>query len=474
VTISFSDLRLGEPLLRALSAENYATPTPIQAQAIPHLLAGRDLLGIAQTGTGKTAAFALPILQRLAETRTPSAPKAARALILTPTRELAIQIGESLRSYGRHLGLRQAVVFGGVGARSQQAALARGVDILVATPGRLLDHMSQGNLRLDRLAVFVLDEADRMLDMGFFRDVKRIVAALPPQRQTLLFSATMPRDIAELARGIMRDPVRVEVTPAATTAERIEQRVLFVPTASKRAALAGILRAPEIGRALVFTRTKHGANRVAEQLARGGIPAEAIHGNKSQSARQRALESFRAGGVRVLVATDIAARGIDVDGITHVVNFDMPDTPESYVHRIGRTARAGAAGVALSFCDAGERGLLRDIERATRRPLAVVADHPYAAQGAETQDVAARGAAHHRGPGGRPHARHHDGHHHHHGHGKGRAPGHARSHAKTRNAHRDHGEAQGERPRHGHSQSHGRTPRPASARRPDDRARGHS
>jgi ATP-dependent RNA helicase RhlE len=380
VTLSFSDLSLSEPLLRALSAQNYETPTPIQAQAIPHLLAGRDLLGVAQTGTGKTAAFALPILQRLVNPRTEPGAKGVRALILTPTRELAIQIADSFRVYGRHMHLRQTVVFGGVGQKPQVDALRRGVDILVATPGRLLDLMGQGHVRLDRLSVFVLDEADRMLDMGFIHDVRRITAALPKQRQTLLFSATMPADIARLAASILTDPVKVEVTPAATTVERIDQRVLFVETGNKRALLANLLKAPEIERVLVFTRTKHGANKVAEQLGRSNIHAEAIHGNKSQGARQRALESFRSGRVRVLVATDIAARGIDIDGITHVINFDLPEVPESYVHRIGRTARAGAAGIALSFCDAEERALLRDIERLTKRPLSVVPDHPFAAK----------------------------------------------------------------------------------------------
>jgi ATP-dependent RNA helicase RhlE len=378
VTSSFSELALIEPLQRALSAENYERPTPIQAQAIPHLLAGRDVLGVAQTGTGKTAAFALPILQRLASARVAPAPKSARALILTPTRELALQIDESFRAYGRHLPLRRAVIFGGVGQQPQVAAMARGVDILVATPGRLLDLMNQRHVRFDGLAILVLDEADRMLDMGFIRDVKRIIAALPAERQTLLFSATMPGDIAALAQNVLRSPVRVEVTPVSSTVERIDQRVLFVDGASKRPLLAEVLRDPAIVRALVFARTKHGADRIAKDLAKSRVEAAAIHGNKSQSARQRALESFRGGRVRVLVATDIAARGIDIDGITHVINFDLPNVPESYVHRIGRTARAGADGVALSFCSAEERVLLRDIEKVTRRQLTVVEDHPFA------------------------------------------------------------------------------------------------
>jgi ATP-dependent RNA helicase RhlE len=378
VTSSFSELALVEPIQRALRAENYTTPTPIQAQAIPHLLAGRDVLGVAQTGTGKTAAFALPILQRLAATRLAPQPKAARALVLTPTRELALQIAESFRTYGRHLALRHAVVLGGVGLNPQIAALARGVDILIATPGRLLDLMNQRHVRFDGLSVLVLDEADRMLDMGFIRDVKRIIAALPKERQTLLFSATMPSDIADLAASVLKSPVRVEVTPSATTVERVDQRVLFVDAARKRSLLAEVLRDPKIARALVFARTKHGANRIAKDLARGNVSVDAIHGNKSQSARQRALEGFRNGRVRVLVATDIAARGIDVDGITHVVNFDLPEVPESYVHRIGRTARAGADGIALSFCSTEERPLLRDIEKLTRRKLSVVESHSFA------------------------------------------------------------------------------------------------
>jgi ATP-dependent RNA helicase RhlE len=378
VTTSFSDLALIEPIQRALAAEKYSTPTPIQSQAIPHLLAGRDLLGIAQTGTGKTAAFGLPILQRLFQDKAPAGPKGARALILTPTRELAIQIADSLRTYGRHLHLRLALVYGGVGQRPQVDSLARGVDILIATPGRLLDLMGQGHVRLGSLSIFVLDEADRMLDMGFIRDVRRIAATMPQRRQSMLFSATMPTDIADLAGSMLHDPVKVAVTPVASTVELIDQRVLFVDTANKRALLTAMLNGPGIGRALVFTRTKHGANRVAEQLERSRINAEAIHGDKAQNARQRALANFRSGRTRVLVATDIAARGIDIDGITHVINYELPNMPESYVHRIGRTARAGASGVALSFCGPDERAYLRDIERLTRRPLTVVADHPYA------------------------------------------------------------------------------------------------
>jgi ATP-dependent RNA helicase RhlE len=385
---SFNDLSLIDPIRRALAAENYTQPTPIQAEAIPHLLAGRDLLGIAQTGTGKTAAFGLPILQRLFEDKIPVARKNVRALILTPTRELAIQIGDSFRTYGRHLHLKQALVYGGVGQKPQVDALARGVDILVATPGRLLDLMGQGHVNLDRVQIFVLDEADRMLDMGFIHDVRRIARTIRGTHQSLLFSATMPADIADLAASMLKDPVRVEVTPVASTVELIDQRVLFVDSANKRALLTALLQEPGIERVLVFTRTKHGANKVAEHLERSQINAEAIHGNKAQTARQRALANFRSGRSRVLVATDIAARGIDIDGITHVVNFDLPNIPESYVHRIGRTARAGASGTALSFCAPDERGFLRDIERLTRRSLGVIADHPFASAAAAKPAVA--------------------------------------------------------------------------------------
>jgi len=371
-TPSFSDLGLIEPLRRALLTENYLEPTPIQARAIPALLAGGDLLGIAQTGTGKTAAFALPILQRLAGSRVPPGPRGVNVLILAPTRELAIQIDESFRTYGRHLKLRHAVVVGGVGLRPQIAALARGVDILVATPGRLLDHLNQRHVQLGNVSCLVLDEADRMLDMGFIRDVRKIMAALPKQRQSLLFSATMPAEVEKLAGQILHQPTRVEVTPKALTVDRVVQRVLFVDAARKTGLLGRLLMDAEMKRVLVFTRTKHRANRVAEQLEKAGVAVDAIHGNKAQGARQRALDRFRTGAARVLVATDIAARGIDVDGVTHVINFELPNEPESYVHRIGRTARAGAAGIALSFCDPSERAFLRDIERLTRRPMEVV------------------------------------------------------------------------------------------------------
>ena len=382
MTSSFTTLGLVEPLQRALRAENYQTPTPIQAEAIPPLLAGRDLLGIAQTGTGKTAAFALPMLQLLSARRTALRRGEPRALVLSPTRELAIQIDDSFRRYGRHLALRSTVIFGGVGQKPQVDALARGVDILVATPGRLLDLVQQRHLRFDAVEIFVLDEADRMLDMGFIHDIKRVIAALPQRRQSLFFSATMPEAAARLAGGMLADPVRVAITPQATTVERIAQRVYFVEQGDKRALLADLLTDRTIARALVFTRTKHGANRVAEQLTRGGIGAEAIHGNKSQAARQRALASFRDGKSRVLVATDIAARGIDIDGITHVINYELPNLPESYVHRIGRTARAGADGIAIAFCDASERAFLRDIEKLTRQSLAV-AEHRLCARAGE-------------------------------------------------------------------------------------------
>ena len=345
-----------------------------QARAIPPLLRGQDVLGLAQTGTGKTAAFALPILQTLSQAPAVG-PRAIRALVLTPTRELALQIDESFRVYGQHLSLRHKAIFGGVGQQPQVDALQRGLDILVATPGRLLDLMAQGHVRLDRLSVFVLDEADRMLDMGFIHDVKRIVAALPARRQTLLFSATMPAEIAELADSLLADPVRVEATPVSTPVERIDQRLFYVDGSHKRALLAELLKMPSIVRALVFTRTKHGANRVAESLQKIGVGCEAIHGNKSQNARQRALENFRAGRTRVLVATDIAARGIDIDGITHVINFDLPNVPESYVHRIGRTARAGASGCAFSFCAPDERPYLKDIERLIRRAVQIGRAH---------------------------------------------------------------------------------------------------
>jgi ATP-dependent RNA helicase RhlE len=359
----FSDLDLCSDLLDALRDRGYETPTPIQTQAIPHLLEGRDLLGVAQTGTGKTAAFALPILDLLDERDQRPVPRRPRALVLTPTRELASQIAGSFEAYGKHLPLRTTVVFGGVGKSPQVRALRRGVDVLVATPGRLLDLMGEGHVDFDHVEIFVLDEADRMLDMGFLRDVHKVVARLPRERQSLLFSATMPRDIANLAQTLLHDPVRVEVTPPSSTVDRVEQRVCFVGKPDKRFLLAELLGDADIERALVFTRTKHGADRVARQLAKSGTSTTALHGSKSQGQRERALAGFRSGRVRVLVATDIAARGLDVPGITHVINFDLPNEPESYVHRIGRTARAGRAGVAISFCDPSERAYLAAIKR---------------------------------------------------------------------------------------------------------------
>jgi ATP-dependent RNA helicase RhlE len=368
---TFDALGLAEPLLRSLRDAGYTTPTPIQAKAIPHLLDDHDLIGIAQTGTGKTAAFALPILQHLAEDMVKAPAKGVRALVLAPTRELALQIFDSVQKLSAHLKLRHAVIFGGVGQNPQVQALARGIDVLVATPGRLLDLMGQGAVRLDRVSHLVLDEADRMLDMGFIHDVKRIIAKLPEQRQSLLFSATMPKEVAKLAREMLWEPLRVEVTPEIVTVEAIEQHVFHVQTPQKRALLEQLLKDPALARVVVFTRTKHGANRLAGQLAKSGVSADAIHGNKSQNARQRALASFKAGDCRVLVATDLFARGIDVAEVTHVVNFDLPNEPESYVHRIGRTGRAGRTGVAYAFCDPSERDQLAAIERLTRVRLAV-------------------------------------------------------------------------------------------------------
>jgi ATP-dependent RNA helicase RhlE len=378
---TFTALGLAEPLIRALDAEGYSQPTPIQAQAIPHLLQGRDVLGIAQTGTGKTAAFALPILHRLDADRRRPAPKSARVLILTPTRELAVQIGEGFSAYGKNIRFRGTVIFGGVGQVPQVKAVAPGIDVLVATPGRLIDLMDQGHLSLNSVEMLVLDEADRMLDMGFIHAVRKIAAKLPKKRQTLLFSATMPDSVADLAAGLLHDPVRVEVTPVATTAEKIDQKVMFVTRDNKRVLLTELLKDKAVSRAIVFTRTKHGANRVAEQLSKSGVAADAIHGNKSQGARQKALNAFKSGEIRALVATDIAARGIDVDGITHVINYELPNEPESYVHRIGRTARAGADGIALSLCDAEEISYLRQIEKTIRMTVPVDVDHEWHAEG---------------------------------------------------------------------------------------------
>ncbi|WP_394850061.1 DEAD/DEAH box helicase [Pendulispora brunnea] len=369
-TSAFSPLGLSTPLLRAVLDEKYASPSPVQAEVIPHALAGRDVLACAQTGTGKTAAFVLPILQRLAA-EPPPGHRPIRALVLTPTRELAAQIAERASVYGRYLRVRHGVVYGGVNPNRQEAALRTQPDLLVATPGRLLDFLRQGVLHLDEVKHFVLDEADRMLDMGFLPDVRRVFAALPATKQVLFFSATMPPAIEALTRTMLRNPARVAIKPAVTTAERVDQSVMFVDRADKRKVLESVLRKADVERAIVFTRTKHGASRLSAQLDRAGIAAAAIHGDKTQSARERALDAFRNGTTRVLVATDVFARGIDVDGISHVINFDLPNVAESYVHRIGRTGRAGASGRAISFCDREERPLLNDIERFIQRRLPV-------------------------------------------------------------------------------------------------------
>jgi len=388
-TITFADLSLAEPLLRALNEKNYTVPSPIQAKSIPFLLQGRDLIGIAQTGTGKTAAFALPILQRLAAHPAPATPKRPRALILAPTRELAAQIAQSFGAYGKFLKLTHAAVFGGVSLSPQIRALQRGVDVLIATPGRLADLERQKHVSFDKVEIFVLDEADRMLDLGFVHEIKRIITKLPPKRQSLLFSATMPRAIEDLAASIVHNPARVEVTPDAPTAERIEQHVCHVNRHDKAKLLVHFIGKHPKGLVLVFVRMKHMANKLVDQLAKDGVKAEAIHGNKSQPARQRALENFRAGHSCVLVATDIAARGIDVKGIALVVNFDLPEEPESYVHRIGRTARAGLDGIAVAFCDSSERNLLRAIERLIRRPIPVLKGHPLEASAQGPREPAA-------------------------------------------------------------------------------------
>jgi ATP-dependent RNA helicase RhlE len=384
---NFAALGLAAPILETLAAENYSTPTPIQAQAIPHILAGRDLLGLAQTGTGKTAAFALPILHRLAANSRRAPRRGCRVLALAPTRELASQIAESFRVYGRGTKPSIAVVFGGVGAQPQVRAMANGVDVLVATPGRLLDLIDQGNICLKSLEYLVLDEVDRMLDMGFIAPVRRIVRLVPRQRQTLLFSATLPTEIRGLAAELLDQPEEVAVAPQASTVERIEQRVIHVQQRDKPALLASLMADMAITRALVFTRTKRGADRVTRHLEASGVGATAIHGNKSQGQREQALHSFRSGRARVLVATDIAARGIDVDGVSHVINFELPNIPESYVHRIGRTARAGASGIAISFCDSEERPYLRDIETLISRRLPVH-DHHLAPRGGTAASAA--------------------------------------------------------------------------------------
>ena len=370
--MTFEELGLVPPLLKALAAEGYTAPTPIQLQAIPFALAGRDVQGIAQTGTGKTAAFALPILQRLAANPKRVGPGGCRVLVLSPTRELASQIADSFRVYGKFMNLKSTVMFGGVPKGRQARAMQMGVDILVATPGRLMDHMQDRTVRLDQVEILVLDEADHMLDLGFIVPIRRIVQQIPAQHQTLFFSATMPGEIGGLAGQMLKNPAHVAVTPVATTAERVEQHVIMVETSRKRAVLFDLLMGPAAGRTLVFTRTKHGADRVVKYLEESGLAAAAIHGNKSQGQRERALSDFRAGKCRVLIATDIAARGIDVDAVTHVINYDLPNVAESYVHRIGRTARAGATGVAISLCDGEERAFLRGIEKLIRAKVAVM------------------------------------------------------------------------------------------------------
>jgi len=366
---TFTDLGLCPPLLKALASEGYETPTPIQAQAIPGVMAGRDLLGIAQTGTGKTAAFALPILHRLAADRKPAPKRGARVLVLSPTRELATQIAESFKTYGKHLGFTTTVVFGGAKYGPQIKALAAGVDVLVATPGRLIDHLGEKTCQLAETEILVLDEADQMLDLGFLQPIRRIVSHLPKVRQNLFFSATMPTEIGKLAGELLKEPLKVSVAPTATTAERVDQRIIFVEADYKRELLAELFADAGLARTIVFTRTKRGADRVAKHLEGAGISAASIHGDKSQSQRERALAAFKAGACRALVATDIAARGIDIDSVTHVINFELPYVPEAYVHRIGRTARAGASGQAISLCADDERPLVRDIQRVTRQTI---------------------------------------------------------------------------------------------------------
>ncbi len=374
--MTFTQLELIDPILKAVQEEGYTTPTPIQKQSIPIILQGRDLLGCAQTGTGKTAAFAIPILQNLSKEKEIGLRK-IKALILTPTRELAIQIDESFAAYGRHTGLKHTVIFGGVSQMHQVNAIKAGVDILVATPGRLLDLISQGFIGLQHIKIFVLDEADRMLDMGFIHDVKRVIIKLPVKRQTLFFSATMPLEIQSLANVLLKDPAKVEITPPASTVDMIQQHIYFVDKNNKPGLLLYLLKNSSIETVLVFTRTKHGADKVVKYLHSEKVTAAAIHGNKSQNARQHALKNFKDGNIRVLVATDIAARGIDIDELGHVINYELPEVSETYVHRIGRTGRAGASGIAISFCDAVEKDLLKDIQKLINKNIPVKDDHPY-------------------------------------------------------------------------------------------------
>lgn len=388
--MTFDDLGLIQPILAALKAEGYTNPTPIQEQAIPKILQRKDVLGCAQTGTGKTAAFAIPMIQLMENDRPGPGRRPIRGLVLTPTRELAIQIGESFESYGKNTALRYSVIFGGVSQHSQVQALNRGLDVLIATPGRLLDLMNQGFVHLKDIKFFVLDEADRMLDMGFVHDVKRVIRELPSQRQSLFFSATMPPAIVDLAGTILTNPVQVEVTPVSSTAEKINQAVYFVDKGNKIKLLVDVINENEIDRTLVFTRTKHGADKVVKILAKEGIQSQAIHGNKSQNARQNALQNFKDGKIRALIATDIAARGIDIDDLAFVINYELPNIPESYVHRIGRTGRAGADGIAIAFCDAEEKEYLRDIEKLIGKKVRVVENHAYPLQNHTVEKKAAK------------------------------------------------------------------------------------
>jgi ATP-dependent RNA helicase RhlE len=447
---SFSDFALLAPLARALAGEGYTNPTPIQAQTIPQALTGRDILGIAQTGTGKTCAFAVPILQRLGKSGTTRRPRSCRALIISPTRELASQIADSFRAYGKHMHLSVDVVFGGIPISRQIKRLTTGADILVATPGRLLDLVQQKALTLADVEIFVLDEADQMFDLGFVVPIKRIHAMLPKKRQSLFFSATMPKAIAELADSFLNDPAKVAVTPVATTAERVVQGVIHVAPGAKQELLYQMLTEPEFVRTLVFTRTKHGADKVVKQLLRDGLEAAAIHGNKSQAQREKALAGFRAGTCSILVATDIAARGIDVEGVTHVINFDLPNVPEAYVHRIGRTARAGAAGMAISFCTREERGYLRDIEKTTRQPIPVLPlPDGIAVEPAEIRVVEPREGQHRQGQPSR-HGQHQNG--------------------QPRNGQpRSHGQPRNGSPRNGAAPQRGPQPEARGEARPDSR-----
>jgi ATP-dependent RNA helicase RhlE len=378
--MKFNELNLLEPILNALTKQGYTEPTPIQQQAIPYVLEGRDVMGCAQTGTGKTAAFAIPIIQRIHASKQVDNSNKIRALIVTPTRELAIQIEESFKNYGSELKLRYTVIFGGVNQSQQVNRLKNGVDVLIATPGRLLDLQQQGFIKLGNLEIFVLDEADRMLDMGFIHDVKKIIKMIPAKRQTLFFSATMPKEITSLANSILTDPVKVEVNPVSSTAEMIEQALYYVDTPAKKDLLVHVLKETKAPSVLVFSRTKHGADKIVKLLAKNKVTAEAIHGNKSQNARQRALSNFKDKTSRVLVATDIAARGIDIDELSFVINYDIPNIPETYVHRIGRTGRAGASGIAVSFCDKEERKYIRDIQKLISLEIPVVNNHPFASR----------------------------------------------------------------------------------------------